>query len=211
MPIDYKNGKIYKIVSEQTEKVYIGSTCQTLSQRLADHKRHFKQYNNGKTDYVTSYEIVKYDDCQIVLIELFPCVQKCELHAREYHHMKLEINKVNIKMPTKPNKEWREDNKEKLKEKHAEYVKANKEHLDMKRKEWTLLNKTKQDEYHKQYRETNHEKILTWHKDFYQNNKEVLNNKRKNDKYTCVCGTFLRNDSMKMHETSQKHINFLNK
>ena len=35
---DYQKGKIYAIKSYQTEMMYIGSTTQTLSQRIAKHK-----------------------------------------------------------------------------------------------------------------------------------------------------------------------------
>jgi hypothetical protein len=42
MSIDkrYKDGKIYKIVSDKTDMVYIGSTIQTLIKRLCRHKTH---------------------------------------------------------------------------------------------------------------------------------------------------------------------------
>lgn len=37
---DYSKGKIYKLCSNQTDNVYIGSTTQELSFRLSDHKKH---------------------------------------------------------------------------------------------------------------------------------------------------------------------------
>lgn len=37
--VNYKDGKIYKIVSSQTAKIYIGSTTKKyLSQRMDDHR-----------------------------------------------------------------------------------------------------------------------------------------------------------------------------
>ena len=53
----YNNGKIYKLVSNHTDKIYIGSTCkERLCQRLAKHKSNYKQWikdnNNG---YISSY------------------------------------------------------------------------------------------------------------------------------------------------------------
>ena len=37
---DYKNGKIYTIrCNSNTDFIYIGSTCQTLSRRWQDHKK----------------------------------------------------------------------------------------------------------------------------------------------------------------------------
>jgi hypothetical protein len=37
----------------------------------------------GEYAYVTSYEILKYDDHYIELVEKFPCADKAELHKRE--------------------------------------------------------------------------------------------------------------------------------
>jgi hypothetical protein len=34
---DWRQGKIYKIVSDQTDKVYIGSTVRLLENRLSSH------------------------------------------------------------------------------------------------------------------------------------------------------------------------------
>ena len=37
----YSRGKIYKIVSDCTDKIYIGSTCEKyLSNRLAGHRKY---------------------------------------------------------------------------------------------------------------------------------------------------------------------------
>jgi predicted GIY-YIG superfamily endonuclease len=45
----YSNGKIYKIVDNTSEKVYIGSTCRSLKQRLTTHELDFRRYMNGKS------------------------------------------------------------------------------------------------------------------------------------------------------------------
>ena len=58
-------GRVYSIRSHQTIDIYIGSTTQTLSQRLTDHKRY---YTNGHTNYITSLEILKYEDAYIELL-----------------------------------------------------------------------------------------------------------------------------------------------
>jgi len=85
--VNYQEGKIYKIVSYQTDKIYIGSTCKTLlCQRFAQHKNYYKQWlkNNPKYHKITSFELLQYNDAQIILLENFPCNNKNELHAREY-------------------------------------------------------------------------------------------------------------------------------
>jgi len=54
---DYSNSKIYKIICNITGFVYIGSTLQTLIQRLQDHKRDYNSYLNKKHNYVSSFKI----------------------------------------------------------------------------------------------------------------------------------------------------------
>ena len=44
--VDYGNGKVYKIVCNNTGKVYIGSTTQPLSKRLVAHRLDYKKYIN---------------------------------------------------------------------------------------------------------------------------------------------------------------------
>lgn len=83
--VNYSNAKIYKITSPQSDKVYIGSTTkQYLSQRMNSHRDAMKTYQKGTGRYTMSFEILKYEDAQIVLLEALPkCVSKDELRARE--------------------------------------------------------------------------------------------------------------------------------
>ena len=84
--VNYQLGKIYKITTPHTSDIYMGSTsCRLLSQRMAKHRQDFQKYQKGKDDYVTSYELLKLGDCEILLIETYPCNGKDELHAREGH------------------------------------------------------------------------------------------------------------------------------
>ena len=64
---DYSYGKIYKIVSPSTGLVYIGSTCQTLSQRMTDHKKKYNRWlGTGKIN-TTSYKVIDCGDAEIHL------------------------------------------------------------------------------------------------------------------------------------------------
>ena len=62
-------GQVYKIWSSECDKVYVGSTKRLLRNRLSKHKYNFRAWQKGKGCYVTSFEIVKYDDAEIELIE----------------------------------------------------------------------------------------------------------------------------------------------
>jgi hypothetical protein len=93
---DYSQGKIYKIVCNETGQVYIGSTVQTLKDRLNDHKSNFKRWLDEKTDWqCASSAIIQFDNYYIELIEHYPCNSKTELEIREgYWQKQIEcINK----------------------------------------------------------------------------------------------------------------------
>jgi len=151
----YKNGKIYKIVDNTNENVYIGSTCEpTLARRLANHRRDYKEYLKGGSNHTTSIKILENNDYSIVLLEEFPCETKDQLLARERFY--IENNKcINKKIPNRTQKEYYEQNKDNIKEYYQEYYEQNKETIKKQTKEYRELNKDKIKEYNKKYREQN--------------------------------------------------------
>lgn len=69
--MNYQLGKIYKIVDLDSNKCYVGSTCEpTLARRLANHVSDYKQHLKGKGSYVSSFIILAMDDYDIVLLEI---------------------------------------------------------------------------------------------------------------------------------------------
>ena len=87
---DYNNGKIYKIISNKTNDIYIGSTTGALSRVLVNHRHGYKLYKQNKGIYWDSIAILKHDTDQyyyskIILIETFPCKSRDELLAREQY------------------------------------------------------------------------------------------------------------------------------
>jgi len=100
--VNYQKGKIYTIRSRNSDKVYIGSTCNELRKRFYNHKTDYKRWVNGKGDYTASSEVLKDGNCYIELLEKCPCNSKDELLRREgqlIRSMKC-VNK--IKYPTNP-------------------------------------------------------------------------------------------------------------
>lgn len=104
-------GYIYKIVSDKTDKIYIGSTTKKLNERLEAHKY---SYNNKKN--ITSKEIMKYDDAKIQLLEKITFNDKYELTRLEGHYIKLNKDKcVNKVVAGRTYKEYYIDNNDKIK------------------------------------------------------------------------------------------------
>ena len=90
----YHSGKIYTIRSHRTDKYYIGSTCSPLHKRLYQHKLQYRMFQAGKFCLVTSFEIIKFDDCYIELYENYKCNNRNELTKREGEVIRLLKNEV---------------------------------------------------------------------------------------------------------------------
>ena len=146
-PDKYQRGKIYKLVSDQTDDIYIGSTTQTLPARLANHKGHYNShYNSGRSGYMTSFKLLAYTDVKIVLLETYPTISEYFLLARERHWIET-LTCINKNIPTQTGKEWRVKNAEHLKA----YKQTNKEKFKIFDKAYRERNKEK----HKEQRKKN--------------------------------------------------------
>jgi len=141
----YFTGKIYAIKCNETDDVYIGSTIQTLKERLRAHKNKLNQYIKGKGRNTTSFEIVKYDSCYIELLEMYPCNSKEELLKKEKEYME-SIECVNKCRPFRTD----EEKKEYGKEYDKEYYEANTEKVLQRQKEYYEANKEKVLQRHKE-------------------------------------------------------------
>ena len=85
---NYQEGKLYKLVRYGSDHWYIGSTSNKyLCNRFVDHRETYRKWVDGKTGYRTSFVLLKYDDCKIVLLEEYPCNSKHESEARERHYI----------------------------------------------------------------------------------------------------------------------------
>ena len=81
--VNYQDGKIYQIVNDVNNKVYIGSTCQTLCKRMSVHRAFGKGLIHKTPIYMGMHEI-GVEHFRILLVQNAPCNSKEELHAIEY-------------------------------------------------------------------------------------------------------------------------------
>lgn len=81
---NYQKAKVYRLVSNESDEVYYGSTTSTLAQRLAEHKYSFR---NRTRPQCSSRHVAKYNDVRIILVEDFPCDRKEQLFAREQYYI----------------------------------------------------------------------------------------------------------------------------
>ena len=70
----YSEGKVYKIINDCDDEIYVGSTCDSLSRRMSGHRRKSKVVPERKI-YV-HFDIHGVSNFRIVLIENYPCSTK---------------------------------------------------------------------------------------------------------------------------------------
>ena len=198
---DYKNGKIYQLVCNETNEVYIGSTVQDLEVRLTRHKT--------PTNNCYSKQIIDRGNYYIELLETYPCNNEYELNRKEGEYQRA-IECINHDIAGRTDAEWRQDNKEKLAKYYKEYQQDNKEKIA---------------KYHKEYQQDNLETIVNYRKDYYQDNKEKLaknviiyrqNNleaikAQKSKVVICECGIKYTHNHLKRHKRTKRHIDLMNK
>ena len=109
----YENGKIYKIVDNTNGDIYIGSTIQTLNERLAGHKEKYKAFINNNNGYNYCFKILENNDYHIELLMDYPCNSKKELETKEREYIENNLC-INKNIPTRTIKEWKEFNREKI-------------------------------------------------------------------------------------------------
>jgi len=183
--VNYQNGKIYKIESHIGNKIYIGSTTkQYLSQRMDKHRSNYKYWQANKKCFLTSFNVFEeygVENCNIILIESFPCNSKDELLAREAHFIKT-LNCENKVVPQQTASEYYENNKEKMNSISKKYYS---EHQEQRTK------------YLEDTKETRKEQAKQW----YEKNVEKLQ---------CSCGGQYTSQHKKTHEKTKKHILYIN-
>ena len=145
--MDYKKGKIYQILNNVNDDIYIGSTYQALSKRLYEHKSYL---NEGKGDLYKLMRDIGKEPFYIELIELYPCNNREELRAREGYYIR-ERGSLNKLIAGRTQKERNEENKEQIKSYRKQYHKDNQESMIVKLKKYYNDNKEsiKQQQYEK--------------------------------------------------------------
>jgi len=138
--IDYSKLVIYKIVCNDLTitDLYIGSTTDFIK-RKNSHKSRCNNINNAGHNfsiYKTIRENGNWGNWSMILIETFPCINGNEARARERYWYEQLQAKLNMKNPNRNDKEYYDDNKEKIKSKVKQWNNDNKEHRNEYMKEY---------------------------------------------------------------------------
>ena len=195
--MDYKNGKIYKILNTVNDECYIGSTCQKLSQRLAKHRSVMNSRNKKNRRLYEAMREIGADKFYIELVKECPCENVEQLRAMEGEYIRT-MGTLNHEIAGRDKQQWYEDNKEKVKEQTKtyrlnnldkvndrvkKYNEKNREAILQNKREYYENNKDKRKEYIEQNKET----IKQKHKVYYQKNIDKMTEKNR-AKTICSCG-----------------------
>ncbi len=192
MSQNFTNAKIYKITNDYNDKVYIGSTCNTLVKRFSNHKSYARRKEGNDRELYKLMNEIGESRFRIELVKNYPCEDKYQLRQMEGHFIR-EMGTLNMSIAGRSkhetNKEYRNNNKEKM----IEYREQNKEKLRQQTKEYKEKHKDKVDEMNKQYRMENKDK-------FKERNMEIIK---------CNCGCSITFGNKQRHEKTKKHIQLM--
>ena len=120
-------------------------------------------------------------DYEFAPIESYPCNSKKELEIRERYHIDLLKSKLNTYIPSRTNEEYRENNRELIKQRTNQ---------------WVFNNPEEKKEIDRVYRENNKEKLQSY-----------LKIKIECD----VCGVEINKCNLIRHKLTKKCIKYLEK
>ena len=181
----YHNSKIYQITDIGYNKCYIGSTTEGLSLRMARHRQGFKSFLNHNKKFISSYDLFNeygVENCKIELIEYFKCDSLAELRKREGEHIK-KTDCVNKNVAGRTKKEYKIDNKERLRENEkvrwSKYYEEHKEEILAQKREYRQQNRDKISEREKYFYQNNKDKIIAQKSEYRQQDRDTINEKAK--------------------------------
>jgi len=208
----YKRGKIYTIRCRYDNNlIYVGSTIQPLSKRIGLHR-------TSKNCSLFQYVDGDWDNWYIELYEEYPCNNKYCLEKREGEVIRL-IGNINKCIAGRTDKEYYNDNKEKLLEYQKEYNEENKEKINEQKKIYYENNKDKIQKYNEENREkiaeqrkkhyeNNRDKLLEIKREYYEDNKDKIEEK-KAEKIECdKCKSIVRRCYISKHKKTKKCLNY---
>ena len=174
---DYSQGKIYCIRNSINDDIYIGSTCQGLSQRMAQHRRdcakrqHMKLYTAMSELGIENFYIELLEDCNF---ENF-----YQLPRREGELIREQNASLNHYVSGRTRKEYLEDNKDiqrerdyKNREKKKNYYEEHKDEIVGKSRKYYEANKDKMRQKNQKYYQEHKDEIKKQKKEYYEQRKK---------------------------------------
>jgi hypothetical protein len=219
MAMDYSKTIMYKLCCNDITitDIYIGHTTNFIKRK----NQHKTKCNNEKDKKynLNVYQFIRnnggWDNWSMVMIEEYNCNSKLEAEKRERELYEEYKATLNSQVPSRTNKEYYEDNKDKIKDKIKEYRKNNQDKIKEYKKEYRKNNQDKIKEKAKEYYENNQDKIKEKDKEYRKNNQDKIKEYKKEycknnqdkikEKFNCDCGGCYTKVNKSTHEKTKKH------
>jgi hypothetical protein len=220
----YQNGKIYVIRNQIDDDVYIGSTCQPLSKRMAYHRRDMKGYKKERKLYSKMNELGS-DQFYIDLVEEYPCMNKDQLRKKEGEYIR-SMGTLSSLISGRTKKEWTLEKIEHVKEVNRNYHEEHKAEHNERNKKWREEHPEEMKAYKEKWYAENKEEHLKKSKGRYEQNKEQILQRNKeyrvthkeeikettakwNIEITCPCGGKYKKAKRNEHEKTKLHQHYI--
>ena len=192
---NYQNAKLYKILNSIDDEIYVGSTVNTLSLRMAHHRANAKRHSQCKLHkHMNELDV---NNFYIELIENFPCNDVYELRAREGHFIR-EIGTLNKNATSRTPLEYLEYKKQ--------YWVTHKEKYNEEKRKYRLDNKEECNEQRRRHYQENKEIS----KAYYNKNKERIKQQRSEIIQCSICGCHLIKGNISTHQKTKKCKSYVN-
>ena len=195
----YDHGEIYKIWSVQTQEIYVGSTCQALHKRMHEHRRNTIEGKGFKL-----YKVMRelgMDVFSIELVENYPCKNREELRKREGFWVRHLQASLNVKIPGRTLEEYREDNREQLREVQRKFYEEHKDAIKARVKEYNSNNVAAI----KLMKQAYYEKNKIRFKDYKEMNSDRIKQRESKHNDCDICGGKYRTCHRAVHLRTMKH------
>jgi hypothetical protein len=188
--MNYSKCVIYKICCNDLTKtdVYVGHTTDFIN-RKARHKIVCNNENHPSHN-LKVYQYIRenggWNAFSIIIIEEYPCNNFEEARTRErywYETLNSTLNSIrpfiNDEEGDEYDKQYRELNKERIRDNRIRYEELNKERIADYKKQYLQLNKEQRLDYQRRYRELNKERVR-------DNERRYRNLKKQQDPENCI-------------------------
>jgi hypothetical protein len=202
----YGNGKIYKLVNDVDDEIYVGSTCLSLSKRLHYHRN--AKTTRSQIKIYSHLNNIGWERVKIVLIEECPCENKEQLLRRERYWIENLKATLNTHMPSRTYKQYYEEHKTVIIEHARMYYQQNKERYHQQSKQRWQNTKEIQQQKSKEWREKNRDTLRQKKQEYYQNHRDDILEKLK-EKVKCECGCEIVKCHVNRHNKTKKHQQWL--
>lgn len=204
--MDYSKSKVYKIVNDVNDEIYVGSTTLTLKQRLKYHIKRCKA--EGKTKFHKAMREIGIENFHIKLLKKYTLESRKDLLKREeYWRKKLKPTLNTIQSQT--TKEEKNLKARIRRQNNLEYYREKDKQKYAKHKDKILENA-------KVYYKQNKEEITIRKKQYYESTKQETYERNKrwintvgNQPYECECGMTFKRKNLSYHLKTKTHLAFV--